>query len=417
MNDLLYKFHIFKCIYIMVTYKYTIRYILSMFNEQNYLFILISTKNIERIVNSKLDYIMNDILRYIAVNPSSSTYDCHNHLNNVGRKLSYENVEVQIHDLIELGLIQKVTNLDKKNKNSIEEDEQVIREKPKNNTIYYSISSAGIFYLFKTNPKTIDIELILANKENGLFVNFLYPFLDFITIKKIEHSRTIRHITRFLGRCCDTIQTELETIRSVEENGGEAHTLGYVKGLANPEYDDGFYGPRGFLQGLKMSSKIKWIDIDNTKIIEVEKGKLFKIHDGKKNELFLQIYPERNKAVLSDKNHKIKEFNLEKYPSGNYAINYFNPVMVEDYIDERFKNPHFYFCYEIYKYESEFCNSMLEYMHNEYNIMNEEQRMVKRQDCIAIAKDKNFQYIASFYKEMVDSYYESYIKLSNIKQI
>lgn len=91
--------------------------------------------------------------------------------------------------------------------------------------------------------------------------------------------------------------------------------------------------------------------------------------------------------------------------------------MVEDYIDERFKNPHFYFYYEIYKYESEFCNSMLEYMHNEYNIMNEEQRMTKRQDCIAIAKDKNFQYIASFYKEMVDSYYESFIKLSNVKQI
>jgi hypothetical protein len=105
----------------MVTYKYTIRYILSMFNQQKYLFILISTKNIERIVNSKLDYTMNDILHYIAVNPSSSTYDCHNYLNNVGRKLSYENVEVQIHNLIKLGLIQKVTNLDKKNTNLIEE--------------------------------------------------------------------------------------------------------------------------------------------------------------------------------------------------------------------------------------------------------------------------------------------------------
>ena len=73
--------------------------------------------------------------------------------------------------------------------------------------------------------------------------------------------------------------------------------------------------------------------------------------------------------------------------------------MIEDYIDQRFKNPHFYFYYEIDEYEKEFCNSMLEYMHNEYSIMNEEERMIKRQDCIAIAKDKNFQEITSHFKE------------------
>jgi hypothetical protein len=383
---------------------------------KRYLLTLLSAKDIEKTVNSNLDYTMIGILEYVGINPSSSIQDCHKYLNNIGMKVSYENVEIQINNLIKLGLVQKVTKSDKKNKNLIEENESD-RKKLKNSTISYSISSAGIFYLFRTNAEAIDIEVILSNKEDGLFINFLYPYLDFNTVEKIEHSRTIKHITRFLGRCCQTIQTELETIRSVEEKGGEDDTLGYVEGLANPEYDDGFYGPRGFLQGLKMSSKIKWIDIDNTKIIEVEKGKLFKIHDGKKNELFLQIYPERNKAVLSDKNHKIKEFNLEKYPSGNYAITYFNPVMVEDYIDERFKNSHFYFYYEIYEYESEFCNSMLEYMHNEYNIMNEEQRMVKRQDCIAIAKDKHFQEIASEYKQVVDSRYGSFIKLSNAKQM
>ena len=261
------------------------------------------------------------------------------------------------------------------------------------------------------------MELILANKEDGLFVNFLYPYLNFKTLEKIEHSRTIMHITRFLGRCCETIQTELETIRSVEENGGETDTLGYVEGLANPEYDDGFYGPRGFLQGLKMSSKIKWIDIDSTKIIEIEKNKRFKIHDGRKHELYLEIYPKRNTAVLSDNSHKIKEFTLEKDFSGTYAITCFNHMMIDDYIDQRFKNPHFYFYYEIDEYQKEFCNSMLEYMHNEYLIMNEEERMIKRQDCIVIAKDKNFQEITSHYKQIVDSRYESFIKLSNGQQI
>ena len=82
----------------------------------------------------------------------------------------------------------------------------------------------------------------------------------------------------------------------------------------------------------------------------------------KKNELILEIYRERNLAVLSDKNHKIKEFNLEQDITGDYAITYFNHIIMEDYIDQRFKNPHFYFYYEIDKYEKEFCNSMLEYM-------------------------------------------------------
>ena len=92
-------------------------------------------------------------------------------------------------------------------------------------------------------------------------------------------------------------------------------------------------------------------------------------------------------------------------------------MMIDDYIDQRFKNPHFYFYYEIDEYQKEFCNSMLEYMHNEYLIMNEEERMIKRQDCIVIAKDKNFQEITSHYKQIVDSHYESFIKLSNGQQI
>ena len=388
-----------------------------MLNPQKYLCTLLSTKNIERTVKSKLDDTMNEILYHIAINPLSSTHDCHKYLNKVDKNIQYENIDIQIDNLIKLGLIQKVTNLDKKNKNSIEEGECVIREKSKNDIIYYSITSEGIFYLFRRYPETIDIEVILANKEDGLFENFLYPLLDFNTLEKIEHNRTLMHITRLLGICCETIQTELETLRRIEEKGGETDTLGYVDGLADPEYDDGFYGPRGFLLGLKNSSKVKWIDIDNTKIIEIEKDKLFKICDEKKNELSLEIFPERKVAVLSDKNHQIKEFNLEKDPSGTYAITYFNAINIEDYIDERFKNKHFYFYYEIDNYLLEFCNSMLEYMRNEYRIMNEEQGMKKRQECIAISKDKNFQTIVRYFKQEVDSRYENFIKLSNIQQV
>jgi hypothetical protein len=60
---------------------------------------------------------------------------------------------------------------------------------------------------------------------------------------------------------------------------------------------------------------------------------------------------------------------------------------------------------------------MLEYIDTEYPMMNKEERMIKRQDCIAIAKDKNFQKIMSNFKQDFDSRYGSCIKLSNVQQV
>jgi hypothetical protein len=388
---------------------------------QKYLLTLLSTKKIERTVNYRLDYTKKDILLYIAGNPLSSIYDCQKYLNYSDYLPEDENVEVQIHNLIKLGLIQNVTTLDQKTKNSIEEDESV-REKPKNSRICYSISSAGIFYLFKTNPEAINMELILSNKDDGLFINFLYPFLEFNTLQKIKHRRTLTHIIRLLNRCCETIQKELDILRSVDESGGETGTLEYVDGLATSEYCDRFYGLRGFLQNLKNGSKIKWLDIDNTKIIEIQKAKLFKIRDNKNNELILELYPERKVAMLSDKNQRIKKFSLKKDPYcyGTYNITYFNRIRIEDYIEKRFKDKHSYFDYKIDSYIFEFCRIMLEYMSDtsdEYNMITEEQRMTKRQDCIIIAKDKNFQEIVSSFKQNFDSRYDGYIKLNNVQQV
>jgi|SRR5215208_4294103 len=388
-----------------------------MIEPQKYLFTLFPTKNIERTAEFKLGgYITIDLLHFISKNPSSFMYDCQKYLKAKGKKISYENVNERLYNLIKLGLIQKVTNLDNENKNSIEENKQGIREKPKNNTIY-SITSAGIFYLFITKPRFINIKTILANKEDILFVNFLYPILNFNTLEKIKYPRTIEYITRFLGSCCEAIQSELEKLRIVDTNGGETHTLGCLRDLADSLFDHGvMYGRRIFIQGLKNSSKIKWLDIDNTKIIELEKDRLFKICDDQKNELILEIYEEKNLAVLLDHNHKIKEFNLEQEViTGDYYITCFNHTITEDYVEQRFKDRCFYFYNQIDKYQKAFCNSMLEYIDTEYPMMNKEERMIKRQDCIAIAKDKNFQKIMSNFKQDFDSRYGSFIKLSNIQ--
>ncbi|MGE5635216.1 MAG: hypothetical protein ACM3VV_08280, partial [Deltaproteobacteria bacterium] len=138
-----------------------------MYSLKNYLITLLSTKNIESTVDSNLDYITRKILSYIAVYPSSSTNDCYMYLNNNYQTISYENVDVHIDNLIDLGLIQKVKNIDNKNngKSKEEDDNALITEKSNQDKYltYYSISSAGIFYLFTTDPEITDIELILKN--------------------------------------------------------------------------------------------------------------------------------------------------------------------------------------------------------------------------------------------------------------
>ncbi|HSF49958.1 MAG TPA: hypothetical protein VLA74_04280 [Nitrososphaeraceae archaeon] len=367
------------------------------------------------------------MLNYIAINPNSSTNDCYMYLNDTPyAPISYEDVNLRIQNLIDLGLIQNVKNLDNKNnKKSIENYGSLSKEKSKQDKYlrYYSVSSAGIFYLFSTDPEITDFEIILKNKEDGLFVNFLYSNLDFSTLEKIENIRTIIHITSFLGKCCKTIQQVLKTIRRIDEKEGESDYIGFVQGLADPEYDDGLHGPRAFILGLKNILKIEWLDLDETKIIEVEKNKLFKIHDEKENELFLEICPENNVAVLSDnKNHKIREFYLEKdlrsITGEDYPITYFNAITVEDYIDKIFANKdNFHFYPEMDEYESELCEELLVHMRTTYPIMNEEHRMIQRQDCIAIAKDKNFQELESHFKRKIDSCHENFVRLSHIKQV
>jgi hypothetical protein len=44
--------------------------------------------------------------------------------------------------------------------------------------------------------------------------------------------------------------------------------------------------------------------------------------------------------------------------------------------------------------------------------MNKEDRMIQRQDCIAIAKDKTFQGLAMSFKQKIDFCHENFIRLS-----
>jgi hypothetical protein len=94
---------------------------LSMISRKNYLINLLSTKNIENIVDSnKLDHISINTLNYIAINPNSCTNDCYMYVNNnTYEPISYEDMENKIQNLIDVRLIHNVNNIEKHNNETL----------------------------------------------------------------------------------------------------------------------------------------------------------------------------------------------------------------------------------------------------------------------------------------------------------
>ena len=388
-----------------------------MTNIKEYLLTLHYSFNINKVEDSHLGNTALKILKYIAVNPSSSIYDCYKYLNNDNStKIAYKNVHVKVHNLIKLGLIQKVRNQSKKdNENLGRVNEEFIVGKSKHNAIYYSISSAGIFYLVKTDPQKAKKELILKNKNDGFFKCLLYPYIDLETLEKINSEYILSNIFRYLSKCCETIYGPLTILDSIEEEGGELYFLTVTTYLTDPEYDDHSYGSKQFIEYIKNEFNIKWLDVNNTKITEVEKGKLFKISNGKNNELLFELHPERDIAIISERNRKIDEFDIEKWGEWNYNVRHFNPFMVEDYVDKKFDAKKYYVVDNIKAYAHELCHSILERMFNDYQYpLNEDEKIRRRQICKAFSKDKKFQAIAHDVKREFDSSYEHFIRCGKV---
>ena len=82
-------------------------------NIKKYLLSLLTPKEVK-------DFEMGDttieILKYIAVNPSTSVYDCYKYLNKYRLKnktIAYKNVYFNVHKLLQFGFIQKVIDPNK----------------------------------------------------------------------------------------------------------------------------------------------------------------------------------------------------------------------------------------------------------------------------------------------------------------
>ena len=375
-------------------------------------YILSLTANHE-FINENAGGVANKILCEFIERPVLSTYQCYKNLNEnykqVQKTISYKNVHKRIKKLHSFGLIKiKQTNKNE-SYHGIGSDNSTSN---KHGAIYYTLTSFGIFYLLKNHladPKKI----ITEYKNDGIYENFLYPFLDFRTIKKIDDDHIIYKIIDYLGNCCILLSKLVQQIIDMEKQGGYSHFLGFIDTFADPiHYDDPNYGAIRCIKYLKDKSDIPWLDIIDIKILEIEKNKIFKICRGK-NELILRLYPEKKKAILSEGDNEISKFSLRKLENGSYEIYDYKVLSSSEYLNESFQKEAFWFRNEIILHAYKFCFSILEYAYSDYYYMVEEEKREKDYNCKIIATDEKFVELFNDMKLYYNSFYLHFEKFVN----
>lgn len=346
--------------------------------------------------------VANELLTYFGETPATSTYQCHKRLNeyyrHAGKSIVYKNVHKRIKKLYSLGLIDKV----KQNNNAGSNNEGIDNQKGKHGAIYYSLTPAGLFYILKNHLRA-SLTIILDHKKNSLFEFYLFPIIDIRTIEKLTDEHIERTIFDYLGNCCHTIDNLLSSLEQVNRHHGDSYNLGFTDTLVDSRYDsDPNLGSRQCIEYLKDKFKINWLEVRDTKIVEVRKNRIIKICSGK-NELVLRIHPEKNKAILSEGKRRISEFVIQDKGGGSYFIMDFIPMTTKDYLERRFNNKNFHFHGEMEDHRFRLCSDLMTYICHDYFISDEE-KIVKQTDSINLAKDTKFLNLVQEFKDEYDSY-------------
>lgn len=310
-----------------------------------------------------------------------STYQCYKDLKSKyeqeGKTITYKNVYKRIQKLYESDLIEKANNKD--------------NEETKHGAIFYRLTSFGVFYMI-FNRITYQKEIIIENKNDQLFLLFLYPYIKFKTIESLTNDHIVSYIFSYLSKCCHNLQYFINEMRNLESNGGLFYSYGMTETITHPTYsDDPMLGSKQFVDFLKNNLNITWVDRETTKIIEVEKNKEIKILD-KKNELTLKIYLDKLEAVLFDKNRNLFKFTLEKPAKDVYELTELRPTSIKEYlsiIQPRLER-------EIKKNLSDLCLGILDYAtwityHKGDEHTKTESIQVLRQDVLFIKSLSNFK--------------------------
>ena len=101
-----------------------------------------------------------------------------------------------------------------------------IRRKFLRGTIYYRLTTFGLFHIF-SRMASYPPELLIKYKDNIILQTLLYPYFEEETIRYCT-ARFYSTITQYLRECCQTTLFALDTIKStsnVEDRGIQAKQL------------------------------------------------------------------------------------------------------------------------------------------------------------------------------------------------
>ena len=279
------------------------------------------------------------LLSLIAEKNCFSTYQCYKELNKQ-KKISYKNVHKKVKKLHEVGILKEVSN------------------NGKHASIYYKLSSFGIYFIFLTHKiNSFNIAKLIENYPNdGLFEYFLYQFIERKTIKEIKSSIILADIFQLLKECCSSIEYSLKSLSGIEKDGGYSTYITVIDILIDPDMEDYWYGgSKEFIDYLKTKFQIKWLDKNTSKIKFNKFDNVIEIVE-KNDNLVLKLDTKIKKAILYDKKNQLFEFDIEELENDSFAICEFKPRTVKESVMEaRYSN------YETYKSASSLCMKILNY--------------------------------------------------------
>ena len=175
-----------------------------------------------------------------------------------------------------------------------------------NNNIY-KVSNIGIFYLLfegKTFGMQTQKKLLLNYKGFVIFRIFVYPYITYDSISKIEDSDVFSNIFVYLKKCCERVRNTLFII---------VHTYNSYNGyLTNQVFiwnktstdSQSYSGLKSFLY---YYLKLDWIEKADIKKDSQDKN-ILKINDESNTAIIKLSTDKPKKAILTIKGKKIYEF-------------------------------------------------------------------------------------------------------------
>ena len=181
----------------------------------------------------KLDEKSLQILTYFIDNNTGSTYRCCKYMNDAKKiKISYKNAHKKVQGLHNLSLIDKTKSAQSDYANAKSNE---IKSKTNHGAIYYKLSDLGIFYIFRNNEFvpifSITMNFLLNHENFFLYKYLLYPYLQLVTLKRLQSFVIPYVIIEYLQRCFTDLERMFSetlndsVVSNIEKIGGFIHYL------------------------------------------------------------------------------------------------------------------------------------------------------------------------------------------------